>query len=269
MIYILNMKLGLYQFNPERLNLDANLRKISNAVLSHPQLDIVVFPELATSGYLFKSKNELMDVAVEVPGSPVFERLVSLAGDTDALLVVGLPEKKGDCVYNSAVAFFPDGTFMTYRKLHLFDREKWYFTPGDIGLTTFTFRDAKVGIMICFDWIFPEMARSIALLGVELLLHPANLVLPWGQRAMQIRAIENRIFTATANRIGKESVSGVSLTFTGRSQIVSPDGKVIVSADESSEMVIFADIDTSIARDKKITKNNDIFEDRRPEFYKL
>lgn len=263
------MRLGVFQFKPERLNINANLQKISKAVSQFPDLDIIVFPELATSGYLFESKKELLSVAEKVPNGAISETLLSLSRKTDTLLVLGLPEREGKNVFNSAVAYFPDGSTLTYRKIHLFDREKFYFEPGDTKPRVFTYKSTRFGMMICFDWIFPELARSLALLGADVLLHLANLVLPWGQKAMQIRAIENHVYTATVNRFGKESIGETSLTFTGHSQIVAPNGKIIASADESEETMLVAEINPNLARNKRVTQNNDIFEDRRPDFYIL
>jgi len=121
--------------------------------------------------------------------------------------------------------------------------------------------------MICFDWIFPEAARVLALKGAEVICHPANLVLPWCQRAMVTRSIENRVFIVTANRIGGEKREGRELKFTGGSQITSPVGELLCQASEEGEEVGVVDIDPSIAKDKAITEENDLFSDRRPELY--
>jgi predicted amidohydrolase len=118
--------------------------------------------------------------------------------------------------------------------------------------------------MICFDWIFPEMTRVLALKGAQVILHPANLVLPYCQDAMVTRSIENRVFTATANRIGTER--GVS--FSGLSQITNFKGNRLIQMDGESIGVASVEIDPELAKNKSITKRNDIFKDRQPSIYK-
>jgi predicted amidohydrolase len=154
-----------------------------------------------------------------------------------------------------------------YRKLHLFNTEKEYFDPGDTPLNTIEILGAKVGVMICFDWVFPEVARSLALRGADLLCHPSNLVLTYCQKTMLTRSLENSVYSVTANRTGKETRPRGELLFTGQSQIVGTKGEVIASSNSEEEAVVICDIDLSDARNKLITENNNLFADRRPEFY--
>jgi predicted amidohydrolase len=126
----------------------------------------------------------------------------------------------------------------------------------------------KVGMMICFDWFFPEVARVLALEGAQVICHPANLVLPWCQDAMRTRSIENRVFSVTANRIGAEKRGNIALTFTGKSQIVTPKGDVLAQASERSESLKVVDVDPAEALDKHVTPNNDLFKDRKVALYK-
>jgi predicted amidohydrolase len=181
-------------------------------------------------------------------------------------LIFGMAEKKGKAVYNSAVFINPKGKVVSYQKIHLFDREKLFFTPGK-ALKMVDTPEAKIGMMICFDWIMPEVARSLALGGSGIIAHPANLVLPWGQEAMKIRSIENRVFSITANRIGTERRGTLDLTFTGGSQVVSPGGEILVSAGDRSESLKVIDIDVAEANDKHVTPANDLFSDRFPGLY--
>jgi predicted amidohydrolase len=122
--------------------------------------------------------------------------------------------------------------------------------------------------MICFDWIFPEAARSLALLGADLIAHPSNLVLPYCHAAMVTRALENGVFTATANRVGTESRAGRSLTFTGGSRIIDPRGRVLAEAGTATEETLVVDLDPAAARDKMITDHNHRLADRRPGLYR-
>ena len=123
--------------------------------------------------------------------------------------------------------------------------------------------------MICFDWIFPESIRSLALLGADVIAHPANLVLPYCQSAMITRCLVNRVFAITANRIGTEKRGEDNFTFTGGSQITSARGEALSSAPKKEIYSDFVDIDIEQSRNKVLNDYNDIFKDRRPDLYKL
>ena len=122
--------------------------------------------------------------------------------------------------------------------------------------------------MICFDWLFPESARTLTLLGADIICHPANLVLPNCQKAMVTRSLENGVFTITANRVGTESRGGKDpLTFTGGSQIVDNLGRVLTKLGPDDTGVVLTDIEPVRSRNKILTAHNDRLRDRRPEFY--
>ena len=156
-----------------------------------------------------------------------------------------------------------------YRKLHLFGFERECFDPGDRPLAVLEHAGLKVGTMICFDWIFPEVARSLALAGADVIAHPSNLVLPgWCQRAMCIRALENHVYTLTANRFGREERSPrPGLDFTGSSRIADPLGNVLADAPPDALTLLRTSIDLSLARDKRISSGNHLILERRPTFY--
>ncbi len=166
-------------------------------------------------------------------------------------------------LYNSAVIFAGGNHVITYRKLHLFNKEVEIFSSGDKEPPVVTFKDYRYGLMICFDWLFPEASRILALKGAQIILHPSNLVLPYCQSAMITRSIENHLFTATANRVGKER----GLRFTGESQITSPTGKIIVRATQDTIGVIVADVDLTLADNKMIAPYNHVLASRRPLHY--
>jgi len=121
--------------------------------------------------------------------------------------------------------------------------------------------------MICFDWYYPESARTLALKGVQLIVHPANLVLPYCPDAMVTRCLENHVYSATANRVGSEDRGGTSLSFIGMSEIVTPEGDIIVRM--GTEPGISAvDIDLKTADMKMINQYNSILEGRKPDQYR-
>ncbi|GAH17893.1 unnamed protein product [marine sediment metagenome] len=121
-------------------------------------------------------------------------------------------------------------------------------------------------MLICFDWIYPEAIRTLALKGAQIILHPANLVTPYCPDAMITRAIENRVFVVTADRIGKEKRNSKELKFIGKSQIITPKGEILVRV-ETEECVGFVDIDPNLALDKKFNQYNNLLEDRREDLY--
>ncbi|MBI3586564.1 MAG: acyltransferase, partial [Ignavibacteriales bacterium] len=177
-------------------------------------------------------------------------------------------EKAGK-IFNSAALVGPSGLIGVYRKIHLFDREHLFFTPGDLGFPVFDLPFGKIGIMICFDWIYPESARSLVLKGAQLIAHPSNLVLPHCPDAMVTRCLENRIFAATANRVGNENRGGFDLRFIGTSEIVSPRGEILKRLSTEKPEVGVSDIDLGLASDKKINTFNDLLGGRRTDQYSL
>ncbi len=265
------MNVAFLQYNPAYLAVAANLDRVE-ALLDGLDADLVVLPELFASGYFFRSRDDLAQVAEAVPDGPTTRRLVRWAQDHDAVFVAGLPERAGDACYNSAVVVTPQGYLGVYRKVHLFYQEKTLFTPGDSGFRVFDVADRggtpyRLGVMICFDWYFPESARSLALQGADVIAHPSNLVRPDCPRAMPIRALENHVFTVTANRYGQEESGGEVLTFIGQSEICDPRGTVLRKAPKHGDCVGVAAIDPAAARDRQLTRHNHLFEDRRPEVY--
>lgn len=257
---------GFFQFSPVRGRPEANAARMEDALRS-TQADLLVCPELATTGYLYLDKEALRAVAEPVPSGPTVTRLATAARETKRAIVFGIAERAGEKIYNSAVAIQADGPVVCYRKAHLFDTETEVFDRAGSSPRHARVAGADVGLMVCFDWRFPEMARLLALEGADVIAHPSNLVHPYCQDAMITRSLENRVYTITASRTGQEEVGGVSLAFTGRSQIVSPRGERLATAGTVEECVRTAELDLRLARDKKVTARNDLFADRRADLY--
>ena len=262
------MKVGFLQFKPKLLDVEYNLKKIESFI-ANTKADLIVLPELATSGYLFCNKKEVEEVSENAFLGPTASFFKNLSKKNNCSYVVGFAEKADDKnLYNSAMLINPNEEIFVYRKTHLFYEEKLWFTSGNTGFNVFKAKnDVKVGIMICFDWMFPESARSLALQGAQIIAHPSNLVLPWCQRAMFARSLENRVFSVTANRIGKEIRCNSSLSFTGESQILSFIGKTLTKASINEETLKIVEINPQDANSKNINKHNNIITDRRTEFY--
>lgn len=259
------MKIGFYQFNPKFGKIEENIKKVESA-LAKTSADLIVLPECFNTGYLFLSKKEVEKFAEEIPCGYTTQKLISIAKKKKMFIVAGIAEKYGKKFYNSAALIGPGGHIDTYRKIHLFNEEKLLFSPGNKPFKVYDIKKAKIGIMICFDWYFPESVRTLALRGAQIICQSANLVLPHCPNAMITRSLENRVFSITANRIGVETRGGKHLRYIGKSQIISPLGEKIVSAGEKEALRV-CDIDPSKADNKKILQYNDLFKDRRPEFY--
>jgi predicted amidohydrolase len=261
------MKAGFYQFAPVFGRKDENLEKVLSA-LKGADADLIVLPEFFATGYQFISKDEVAELSEPIPNGYTTQLLLKLSHQKNIYIVAGLPEREGARFFNSAVFTGPNGFIGAYRKTHLFHEEKLFFSPGDSGFKVWDTEIGHIGIKICFDWFFPESMRVLALMGADIVAHPANLVLPYCPTAMPVRCLENRIYAITANRIGEESrKEGQSLRFIGQSLVASPEGKVLVRASENEEGLLIADIEPGLARDKSLTPLNNIFDDRKPEMY--
>jgi predicted amidohydrolase len=226
------------------------------------KVDVLVLPELCNSGYMFENLEEAKFAAEKIPTGGFSEDLRSWS-KKNRLVVAGICEESSKGLFNSAAVFANGSHITTYRKIHLFLNERDWFIPGNEEPPVVEFMGAKFGVMICFDWAFPEVARVLTLKGAQVILHPANLVLPYCQDAMITRSIENSVYTATANRVGTER----DITFSGNSQITSTNGTRLATASRDNVGISFADIDPLAANDKAITKRNDVITDRRPELY--
>lgn len=262
------MRIGYYQYEPEFGAVAKNLETVRSA-LERADADVMVLPELCVSGYQFVSADEAQRLAEPVPDGPTTRMLMDVAKRRRMYIVAGLPEKAGVVVYNSAVVVGPDGWMGCYRKSHLFFEETLWFAPGDTGFHVWDIGSAKIGVMICFDWYYPESARTLALMGADIICHPSNLVLPNCPDSMPVRCLENRVFAVTSNRIGTEARGGKEpLTFIGNSEVVSPRGVMLHRAPRDREELAVVDIDPTEARNKQVTRYNDLLAGRRPELYR-
>ena len=123
--------------------------------------------------------------------------------------------------------------------------------------------------MICFDWYYPEAARSLAVQGADIICHPSNLVLPNCPDSMPVRCLENRVFAVTCNRTGSEERGGKEpLTYIGNSEIVTPKGIILHRAPRDREELTILDIDPREARSKQLNRYNDLLRDRRTGLYR-
>ncbi|MBC8412630.1 MAG: acyltransferase [Nitrospira sp.] len=260
---------GIYQLNPVFGEVVHNFQKVE-AALSDTTADLIVLPEFFATGYQFASQKEIAELSEEIPAGPTTDFLCRLSASLKCHIVGGLPEREGDRYFNSAILTGPEGFIGSYRKTHLFYEETLYFTPGDSGFKVWDTQIGRIGIMICFDWFFPESMRTLALMGADIVAHPSNLVLPFCPDSMPVRCLENRVAALTANRVGTEDrTSGNPLTFIGNSEIVSAQGKILTRASMADEEIITAKLNPADSRNKSLNQYNNLFTDRRPGIYKL
>lgn len=264
----MSIDLTIVQFCPKYADLDYNIEFMTENIESD-ESDIIVFPELSLSGYFFLKKSDILDLSMRADGE-VISHFQNYAEKYNKMIVFGFIEKDKSNFYNSAAILMPDKSESSiYRKSHLFYKERMIFEQGNTGFFNVYWeeKDLNVGTMICYDWRFPEAARTLALNGADLILCPANLVTGVWEEAMRTRALENKVYIAVVNRTGYESIDEETLQFNGKSTIISYNGKNIISAGEDNEIKLTAKLDPEKTRDKSFNEINDIFMDRRPELY--
>jgi len=265
------VQVAVAQIDPQLGEKDRNLAtcvaRMEETVAAGARL--LVLPECAIPGYMFGSHEEALAYAEEIPG-PSTEALERECARLELYVVCGLLERDGDALRNTAVLVGPDGLIGTYRKTHLpFLGVDRFVVPGD-ALPVFDTPLGRIGIEICYDLRFPEVTRTLALRGADIIAHPTNFPMAAKIQTELItvaRAAENRIYLLTANRVGKERWG----EFCGWSQIVDPFGKRLAEAGEREETLLVGEVDVEKARDKDYVIPGEyelyLFGHRRPELY--
>jgi predicted amidohydrolase len=260
----MKIKAGFIQFQPVLGDLKGNVGKVASLLAGLPPADLVVLPELSNSGYRFAGREHAFSLAEDTGNSPFVDALITHAEKHRCHIVAGINEREGERIFNTALLICGKGLIGKYRKIHLFVDEKDYFTAGNLGLPVFDLGAFRVGMLVCFDWMFPEVWRILALKGADVICHPSNLVLPFASQAVPVHGLINRTFNITANRTGTEG----DLTFTGGSFISDPLGRILAQATADQEEIRIEELDLSLARNKMITARNHAFDDRVPGAYK-
>lgn len=258
------MKLALYQGPGVPRHPDENRAIMTRVARESAErgCDLVVFPELFASGY--NIGDDVLALAEPAHG-PTAELLAAAARESRIAILAGYAERAGQGVYNAAMLLGPDGErIANARKTHLFGaEEKRLFTPGE-ALTLAPLGSSRLGILICYDVEFPETVRALALQGAALIVVPTALMRPYERVAewlVPVRAFENQLFVAYANRCGREG----NLEYCGESCIIAPDGSELARARRAEELIV-SDIDpAAYARSRDA---NPYLIDRRPELYR-
>ncbi len=269
------MKIAGVQMDVAFADVDANVEKMAAYLRQAAQAGAVltVFPECAATGYCFDTVEEARATAQPLPG-PATDAIARACKATGTFAVFGLVEVAGDALFNSAALVGPAGLIGSYRKVHLpFLGVDRLTTPGDRPFAVHSAGDLRVGMNICYDASFPEAARSLALLGADLIVLPTNW--PPGSECtaaccINSRALENGVYYLAVNRVGTER----GFRFIGESRICDPRGETLALASGALEQVVYAEIDPARSRDKHYVRvpgkhEIDRFADRRPEMYTL
>lgn len=266
------MKIAVVQMDVSILKKEANLAsvlaRLKEAAVAGAK--IVIFPECALTGYCYASLDEARPMAELVSG-PSTEAIARLVRELGVTAIVGLLERDGAKIYNAAVAVSTGGVIGTFRKIHLpFLGVDRFVTPGDRPFAVMNTPHGKVGINICFDASFPEAARVLKLQGAQLLAIPTNW--PVGSDSCQhltnVRALENHMVVAAADRVGKER----GFSFAGHSQIADISGKLLAEAGDDEESITYAETDLEAADRNRVVRVPGEYEidriaARRPEMY--
>lgn len=253
-------------------DLEGNRARVSTAVVEAARrgAQVVVVPELASSGYVFHDSAEAQALAEPVDG-PTVTGWAALARRLGVVVVGGFCERGAGVLHNSAVLVDPSGVRAVYRKVHLWDREKLVFTPGEDPPPVVDTDVGRLAVVLCYDLEVPEWVRLPALDGAELLCAPVNwpaFPRPEGERPAEVVRTQavasvNRMYVAVAARAGAER--GVS--WVTSSAVVDPDGWPLALSTSTGEDLVVASCDLALARDKRISAHNDVHRDRRPELY--
>jgi len=258
------MKIALYQGAGKPTKVDENLAIIQHQAVTAAErgADLIIFPELFLTGY---NIGQMVQDLAEPADGPFCQKAAQIAREADIAIMYGYPERLDASVYNSALLIDRQGqTRANYRKTHLYGSyEKRYFTPGD-RLVIAELEDLKIGILICYDVEFPEAVRALAQTGAHLIAVPTALMEDYcrvAEHVVPARAYESTIYIAYVNRCDSED----DLTYCGRACLVGPDGRDILRADESENLLV-AEIDKNAIAEER--KTNPILKDIRPNLYR-
>jgi N-carbamoylputrescine amidase len=236
--------------------------------------DLIVLPELASSGYVFETREEAYSLSEPGKDGPFVVALCHAAAELNVLIAAGYCERSGEKLFNSSILVGPQGVIGNYRKSHLWGAEALYFERGDLGFPVWTTRLGRIGMMICYDGWFPEAWRLCALQGADIVCVPTNWVpmpdQPNGQMAManilcMAAAHSNSMFVAAACRTGVER----GQSFIGQSVITAHTGWLAAGpASADGEEIIMAGCNLADARRKRtLNEFNQVMRDRRKDVY--
>ena len=269
-----NLRIAAVQIPTVWMNSKENLRYIKESIArakEEKNVDVIVFPELSSIGYIKKRDKkfgcEYIKNAEKIPG-PFVNEIAAYAKKYEVYVIAGMTELHPVIpggLYNSAVLIDSKGNLVgTHHKIHIPGYEKHYFIPGNKA-EVFKTPIGNFGITICYDGQFPELTRTLALKGAEILVmlwnmpdfsNPPELL----QYITATRAAENRMFAVSCNRIGQDD----DISFFGHSAISDPVGVFLAKAGRE-ETILYAELKQDRLLEERAQQP--VFRDRRPDMY--
>ena len=272
----MQVKVAVVQMDVVLGQKDANVAKTVSKIneAADNGAKLIVLPEMINSGYIFNTREEAVGMAEQVPGGPTVQTWEKAARERNVYVVAGLPEIEGSDLYNSAVLIGPDGYIGKFRKMHLWDDDKVWYEPGNLGIPVFHTPIGKIAIIICYDMWFCEMWRIAKLKGADIVCVPTNWLkigtLPEDVQTMapyfaMVAANTQCMWVACADRAGEER----GTIYPGRSLIVGPSGIPEGGGfcTFTEEEIRYADCNFSDSRLYNWTPHNVLFRDRRTDYY--
>lgn len=254
-------------------NVNNSLKLIREAADKGAKL--IVLPEMCNTGYAFSTREEVYPLAERIPEGKTIKSWIEIAKELEIYICGGIVELDEDGIrlFNSSVLIGPEGYIGKYRKLHLWNTEKYFFEPGDMGLPVFNTPIGRIGMLICYDMWFPEAFRILKLKGADVVCCPVNWVdskneeiRKMGTNMAIVNANVNNVFVVAADRFGKERKA----YFPGRSIIVDPNGCTCAPiGSHDKEEIIIAEIDLFSSRRLNWSDTNVKIKDRRTDVYEL
>ena len=243
---------------------------------------VVLLQELFETPYFCAvQRPDFLELAKPIDGHPTVAHFRAVARELGVVIPVSVYERAGNTAFNTTVVVDADGRVAgVYRKSHIPQNpgyeEKYYFSPGDTGFTPVDTAFGRLGIAICWDQWFPEVARCLVLQGAEALLYPTAIgsepaaehldSMPHWQLVMRGHAAANLVPVVASNRIGVEHTDHVRMTFYGSSFITDSLGALAATADRGTESVLVSTVDLDAAADYR--RQWGVFRDRRPDLYR-
>ena len=272
------LKVAIVQNDPQ-VGMENKRRNVENSIGYIAQAgklnaDLVVFPELANTGYAFATRQEAFAHGESIEHGESVRLWKEAAKEHQLFICAGLAEKEGSVLYNSSVLIGPQGLIGTYRKTHLWENEKLYFKPGSSGFPVFDTEIGRIGMAICWDAWFPEVFRILGAQGADIVCSLNNFSLtadtsfddkgtPMSTYLMMSHAHMNGMFVVSANRVGAERGE----RFIGGSLLVGPQGWPLAEAPSDEETMLVHDIDLALSRQTVWSRYNDLYGDRRVDLY--
>jgi len=271
------IKMAAVQFDPRLGQKDANVKKSLELIkeAAGKGANLIVLPEMANTSYIFDTREECFSVCEKIPEGPTTKAWMKAAKELNVYICAGIGEVDNGKLYNSAVLIGPEGYIGTHRKMHLWEDDKVFFEPGDLGFQVFQTPIGRISMIICFDMWYPECFRILSLMGADIVCCPTNWIdlsaegdphelQTVGPELCRVNAGINNIFIVAADRIGVERET----KFPGKSCIVGTNGWFMAGpASYGDEEILYAEANLMEARRLNWNKMNVVHRDRRTDLY--